>query len=110
MEIRKVYKDDHFDFEILRKEQVQDALKSIKPNKSCGWDPGAPPKLLKKVASGVVPALTSLYNNCIKLSQWPTAWKGEWTPVFNQGDCQEEKKLPSNHISRLCRQNILLTQ
>ena len=92
MEIRKAYKDDHFDFEILGKEQVQDALKTINPKKSCGWDPGAPPKLLKKVASGVAPSLTSLYNNCIKLSQWPTAWKkGEWTPVFKKGDRQEEK-------------------
>ena len=92
MEIRKVYKDDHFDFEILRKEQVQDALKNINPKKSCGWDPGVPPKLLKKVANGVAPSLTSLYNNCIKLSQWPTAWKkGEWTLVFKKGDRQEEK-------------------
>ena len=57
MEMRKVYKDDHFDFEILRKEQVQDALKCINPKKSCGWDPGAPPKILRKVASGVAPPL-----------------------------------------------------
>ena len=92
MEIRKAYKDDHFDFEILRKEQAQDPLKSINPKKSCGWDPRAPLKLLKKVACGVAPSLTSLYNNCIKLSQWPTAWKkGEWTPVYKKGDRQEEK-------------------
>lgn len=92
MEIRKVYKDDHFDFKVLRKEKVQDAFKTINPKKSCGWDPGAPPKLLKKVASGVALSLTSLCNNCIKLSQWPTAWKkGDWTPVFKKGDCQEEK-------------------
>ena len=74
MEIRKAYKDDHFDLEILRKEQVQDALKSINPKKSCGWDPGAPPKLLKKETSGVAPSLTSLYNNCTKLCQWPRRW------------------------------------
>ena len=83
MEIRKVYKDNHFDFEILRKEQVQDALKNIIPKKSCGWDPGVPHKLLKWVANRVVPSLTSLCNSCIKLSQWPTAWK--------KGDRQEEK-------------------
>lgn len=105
MEITKVYKDDHFDFGILREEQVQDALKNINPKKSCGWDPGIPPKLLKKVANGVAPSLASLYNNCIKLSQWPTAWKrGEWTPVFKKGDRQDEKNYrPITTLQCLCR-------
>lgn len=72
---------------ILRNEQVLEALKSINPKKSCGWDSEIPPNLLKKVASRVAPSLINLYNYCIKLSQWPTAWKmGEWTSVFKKCD------------------------
>lgn len=70
---------------------MQDALENINPRKSCGWDPGAPPKFHKTVASGVAHSLTSLYNNCIKQSLWPIEWKmGEWTPPFKKGDRQEE--------------------
>jgi len=68
MEIRQAYKDDYFDFEILKKKQLQDSLKSINPEKSCGRDSGAPLELLKKVASVVASSLSSLYNKCIKLS------------------------------------------
>ena len=52
--IRNTFKNTLFDF------QVQDALEKINPNKSCGWDPGVSPKLLKMIASGVAQSLTSL--------------------------------------------------
>ena len=48
--------------------------------------------LRKKVASGVAPSLTSLYNNNIRLSQRSTAGKrGVWTSVLKMGGHQEEK-------------------
>ena len=73
------------------KEEVQNALENINPKKSCGWDPSAPPKLLKEVAKGIAPALTRLYNSCIELNQWPSEWKkGEWTPAFKKGDRQDK--------------------
>ena len=45
-----------------------------------------------KVSSGVTPSLTSLYNKCIELSQWSTAWKmhERWTS-FKESDRKEEK-------------------
>ena len=90
--ISDAYEGTPFDFKYINKAEVQHALESTNPRKSCGWDLGAPPKLLKQVASGIAPSLTSLFNNCIELSQWPCAWKmGDWTPVFKKGDRQVDK-------------------
>ena len=45
------------------------------------------PKLIKKVAEGIVPSVMSLYNRCIENSDWPAIWKrGELTPIFKKGD------------------------
>lgn len=83
--LREAYLGTHFEFNHVSKDQVQKGLENINPNKSCGWDPGAPPKLLKNVACGIAPSLMTLYNSCIKLGQWPCVWKmGEWTPVFKK--------------------------
>ena len=54
---------------------MQYALENINPRKSCGWNPSAPPKLLKEVAKGIAPSLTRPYNSCIELNQWPSVWK-----------------------------------
>ena len=90
--LREVYQGTHFEFNRVSKDDVQRALENNNPYKSCGWDPGAPPKLLKKVASGIAPSLMTLYNSCIELGKWPCAWKmGEWTPVFKKGDRQQAK-------------------
>ena len=41
------------------------------------------PKLMKKVAEGIAPSVTNLYNRCIKNSNWPAIWKrGELPPIF----------------------------
>ncbi|PFX17471.1 putative RNA-directed DNA polymerase from transposon BS [Stylophora pistillata] len=83
--LREAYLGTHFEFSRVGKDQVQKALENINPNKSCGWDPGAPSKLLKNVACGIAPSLMTLYNSCIELGRWPCAWKmGEWTPVFKK--------------------------
>ena len=42
--------------------EVRAAVEQLHTRKSCGWDPGAPPRLLKMVASGITPSLTRLYN------------------------------------------------
>ena len=45
------------------------------------------PKLMKKVAEGIAPSVTNLYNRCIENSNWPAIWKrGELTPIFKKGD------------------------
>ena len=51
--------------------EVQNTLENIDARKSPGWD-GLSPKILKITAKGLAPALTSMYNNCISLSQRPT--------------------------------------
>lgn len=62
--------------------KAQDSIEKINPRKSCGWDTGMPPKLLKKVATGIAPSLTYLYNRCNETGDWPGAWKkGELTPA-----------------------------
>ena len=72
--------------------EVEKALEKINPKKSSGWDTGLPPKLLKNVAKGTGASLTSLYNNCIEQSNWPSAWKiSVWTPVFKRGERQETR-------------------
>ena len=90
--LREVYQGTHFEFNRVSRDEVQKALENNNPNKSCGWDLGAPPKLLKKVACGIAPSLMTLYSSCIELGKWPCAWKmGEWTPVFKKGDRQQAK-------------------
>ena len=71
--------------------EVQNALENIDARKSPGWD-GLSPKILKIIAKGLAPALTSMYNNCISLSQWPTQWKmGVWTPLYKREDRLDRK-------------------
>ena len=42
---------------------------------------------MKKVAEGIAPSVTNLYNRCIENSNWPAIWKrGELTPIFKKGD------------------------
>ncbi|PFX17001.1 hypothetical protein AWC38_SpisGene25862 [Stylophora pistillata] len=65
--LKEAYLGTHFEFNQVSKDQVQKALENINPNKSCGWDPRAPPKLLKNVACGISPSLMTLYNSCIEL-------------------------------------------
>lgn len=71
---------------------MKNALEKINPKKPSGWDLEASPKLLKNVPDGIAPSLTSLYDNCIEQSEWPSALKkGEWTPAFKKGDRYENK-------------------
>ena len=67
--LREVYQGTHFEFNRVSIDEVQRALENNNPNKSCGWDTRAPPKLLKKVASGIAPSLTTIYNSCIELGK-----------------------------------------
>ena len=90
--VQNTYNGMSFNFKSLKTHDVQCACEDINPKKSCSWDKGLPPKLLKKVASGVAPSLAAIYNNCIKSGQWPTVWKmEEWTPLFKKGDRDTEK-------------------
>ena len=61
-------------------------FENLNPRKSCS-DTGLMPKLVKKVAEGIAPSVTNLYNRCIENSNWPAIWKrGELTPIFKKGD------------------------
>jgi len=61
-------------------------FENLNPRKSCS-DTGLMPKLMKKVAEGIAPSVTNLYNRCIEISNWPAIWKrGELTPIFKKGD------------------------
>ena len=90
--IRETHKETKFEFKLFAVPEVEQALEKINPKKSSGWDTGLPPKLIKNAAKRTAASLTSLYNNCIEQSTWPSAWKmGEWTPVFKKGDRQEAR-------------------
>ena len=90
--IRKAYNGSRFEFTKFSQGEVTTAMEKLNPRKSCGWNRGIPPKLLKMVASGIAPSLTRLYNDCIDLCKWPSPWKlGEWTPAIKKGDTQEDK-------------------
>ena len=46
---------------------------------------------LKLGATELTNPLTSLFNSCITLGEWPLGWKrGEWTPVFKKEDPHEK--------------------
>ena len=75
MMIRENRGENPFEFKSLSEADVKYVLEKINPRKSSGWDPRVPPKLLKNVANGIVPSLTSLYNDCVRQSKWPSEWK-----------------------------------
>ncbi|CAB4025980.1 Hypothetical predicted protein, partial [Paramuricea clavata] len=54
-----------FEFRKLSQDEVTFTLEHLNPKKASGWNPGTTPNLLKKVARGVSPSLTNLYNECI---------------------------------------------
>ena len=46
---------------------------------------------LKLGATELTNPLTSLFNSCITLGEWPLGWKrGEWTPVLKKEDPHEK--------------------
>ena len=92
-----------FDFKLVKEMQVAKALIKLQPRKACGWNPSAPPSLLKMAANGVAPSLTHLYNDCIITGKWPRQWKmGEWTAAFKKGGVQEKSNYrPSRPITSL---------
>ena len=49
--IRKAYDGSRFNFTKFSQGEVTTAIEKLNPRKSCGWNPGAPPKLLKTVGS-----------------------------------------------------------
>ena len=84
--IETIYSNSSFQFKHVNTKDVQDSFKNLNPRKSCS-DIGLMPKLMKKIAEGIAPSVTSLYNKCIETSNWPAIWKrGEYTPVFKKGN------------------------
>ena len=86
--IETVYNNSSFQIKNVNTKDVQVSFENLNPRKSCS-DTGLMPKLMKKVAEGMVPSVTELYDRCIKASNWPATWKkGELTPIFKKGDKQ----------------------
>ena len=83
--IETIYSNSSFQFKHINTKDVQDLFENLNPRKSCS-DTGLMPKLMKKVAEGIAPSVTNLYNRCIETSNWPAIWKGgELTPIFKKG-------------------------
>ena len=84
--IETIYNNSSFQFKHINTKDVQDLFENLNPRKSCS-DTGLMPKLMKKVAEGIAPSVTNLYNRCIENSNWPAIWKREeLTPIFKKGD------------------------
>ena len=64
--IQNFYDANQFAFQHVNQSEVRNALRNTNPKKLCGWNPGAPPKLLKRVAQAIAPSLPFLHNNCTK--------------------------------------------
>lgn len=79
---------------------ISECIKRLKPSLSCGPD-GIPSAILKAYSSILVPVLTSIFNNCLITSTFPSMWKiARVFPVFKSGS----KTDVSNYrpISLLC--------
>ena len=84
--IETIYSNSSFQFKHINTKDVQDLFENLNPRKSCS-DTGLMPKLMKKVAEGIAPSVTNLYNRCVENSNWPAIWKrGALTPIFKKGD------------------------
>ena len=65
--IETIYSNSSFQFKHGNTKDVQDSFENLNPRK-CYSDTRLMPKLMKKVAEGIVPSLTNLYNKCIETS------------------------------------------
>ena len=84
--IESIYSNSSFQFKHIDIKDVQYLFENFNPGKSCS-DTGLMTKLMKKVAEGIAPSVTNLYNRCIENSDWPAIWKrGELTSIFKKGD------------------------
>jgi len=59
--IENIYRNSSFKFKHGNTKDVQDSFENLNPRKSCS-DTGLMPKLMKKVAEGIAPSVTNLYN------------------------------------------------
>ena len=65
--IESIYSNSSFQFKHIDIKGIQDFFENLNPGKSCS-DTGLMPKLMKKVAEGIAPSVTNLYNRCIENS------------------------------------------
>ena len=63
--IETMYSNSSFQFKHIYTKDVEDLFENLNPRKSCS-DTGLIPKLMKKVAEGIAPSVTNLYNRCIE--------------------------------------------
>lgn len=80
-----------FNFHKIDTTEVEMTLKTLEQSKATGWD-SLPPRALKRGVEELALPLTTLFNSCIILSQWPSDWKkGEWTPVYKKDDQMDKQ-------------------
>eukprot|EP00794_Sanderia_malayensis_P004328 gene4328-4901_t len=81
----------NFTFKEFQQQEIRNSLQKLDVKKATGCD-GISPELMKMTANQLTPSLTTLFNNCIRLKEWPSLWKrGEWRPAFKQGDKLNKK-------------------
>eukprot|EP00794_Sanderia_malayensis_P001606 gene1606-1777_t len=81
----------NFIFKEFQQQETRNSLQKSDVKKATGCD-GISPELMKMTANQLTPSLTTLFNNCIRLKEWPSLWKrGEWRPAFKQGDKLNKK-------------------
>lgn len=82
-----------FEFRHVAECEVRQLLKNVDPRKATGCD-GVPPKLLKAAANELALPITSLINQSIDLSCFPSECKkAEWAPMYKDKD----HLLPNNY-------------
>jgi hypothetical protein len=76
---------DVFSFDTVTSKDVDDAIKILKPKRTCGPD-GIPPYILKGCSNILVPALEFIFNLSLRTKTFPTRWKeARVIPVFKSG-------------------------
>ncbi len=80
--------DSHFTIE-----EVQNAIKHMKPKKACGLD-GIPVEALKSASSTLTPLITMILNYLLDLQHFPQSWmEGLGIPIPKGGDPRD----PNNY-------------
>ena len=54
--------------------KILDIIRSLDPNKSCGWD-GASPRMIKICDSSIVTPIKIIFETCISEGIFPEKWK-----------------------------------
>lgn len=72
-------------FPAITEHEVEEIIKDL-PNKKAKGDDDVPNELIKLAKSLLSPALTQIFNQCLKLSFYPQCWKRAITAIIRKHD------------------------